>query len=258
MCLICFSYQNIPGFRLVLAANRDEFVARATAPLTWRDGILAGWDEKDGGTWLGVNRQGHLATLTNYRDPTRQRSNLPSRGAIIAAYLRSGQSAASFLQRFERQADSYNPFNLLLFDGREMFFFSNAGSGAERVAPGVHTLSNCFLDSDWPKTRRIKKLLAPVLFTLAPGQIKVENFFTALADRHQPTDAELPTSGVGIEWERFLAPVFIAGPNTNADYGTRSSAVVVIADNGRIDFYERTYQHDGGAVNIRGDQHVRL
>lgn len=257
MCLIWFSYDNVPGFRLIVAANRDEFWERSTSPLAWRGDILAGWDEKDGGTWLGVNRLGQLAALTNYRDPARQRPNPPSRGGIIPAYLRSGQSAASFLQELHRQAVSYNPFNLLLFDGREMFFFSNVEGGVKRVAPGVHVLSNHFLDSDWPKMLRIKELLTPVVSTpgtSAPGQIKVEEFFATLADRHQPKDRELPATGVGIEWERLLAPVFIA----NSNYGTRSSAVVAIDKNGRIDFYERTYQHSDGAANITDDRHVRL
>ena len=252
MCLIWFSYQNTPGFRLLLAANRDEFFARATTPLAWRDGILAGWDEEGGGTWLGINRLGQLAALTNYRDPARQRPNPPSRGAIILAFLRSGQSAAAFLQGFRQQAESYNPFNLLLFDGHEMLFFSNAGDGAKRVTAGVHALSNRFLDSDWPKTRRIKELLAPVV--LAPSQIKAEEFFAALADRRQPEDEELPKTGVGIEWERILAPVFIE----STSYSTRSSAVVAITDDGRIDFYERTYQRVGGATSISHDRHIWL
>ena len=249
MCLIWFSYENTPDFRLLLAANRDEFFARATTPLAWRGGILAGWDEEGGGTWLGVNRLGQLAALTNYRDPSRQRPNPPSRGAIITNYLRSGQLAATFLREFQQQADHYNPFNLLLFDGREMLFFSNAEGRIKPVAPGIHALSNRFLDTDWPKTRRIKELLAPV----TAGQKSVEEFFAALADRRQPADEELPTTGVGIEWERLLAPVFIVSDN----YGTRSSAVVTIDERGRLDFYERSYQHRDGGAHSGGDRHVR-
>ncbi|MDR0476992.1 MAG: NRDE family protein [Desulfobulbaceae bacterium] len=257
MCLIWFSYENIFGFRLLLAANRDEFFARPTAPLTWHDDILAGWDEEGGGTWLGINRLGQLAALTNHRDPSRQRPNPPSRGAIIVDFLRSGQPAAAFLRQFRPQAAGYNPFNFLLFDGKEMLFFNNAGGGAERVMPGTHALSNRFLDTEWPKTRRVKELLAPLTLApkaFAPGQIKTEEFFAALADRHQPEDGELPETGVGIEWERILAPIFIA----SANYGTRSSALVTIGDSGRIDFYERSYQHSGDAVSISGDRHVHL
>jgi uncharacterized protein with NRDE domain len=250
MCLIWFAYRSHPGYRLLLAANRDEFFARPTTPLAWRGDIAAGWDEEGGGTWLGVNRLGHLAALTNYRDPARQRKNPPSRGEIIPAYLRSGQTAAAFLRQFRDRADRYSPFNLLIFDG-EMFFYANIGDRLERVAAGEHALSNSFLDADWPKTRRVKELLPPLL---AAGHIDPEPFFMALRDRHQPADEELPKTGVDIGWERMLAPVFIASPM----YGSRSSAVVAIKDDGRIDFYERTYEHKKGTLKIAGNRHLRL
>jgi uncharacterized protein with NRDE domain len=260
MCLIWFSYQNIPGFRLLLAANRDEFFARPTTPLTWRGDILAGWDEEGGGTWLGVNRRGQLAALTNYRDPGRQRLNPPSRGGIILSYLHSGQPAASFLQQLRQEVQRYNPFNLLLFDSEGMLFYSNADDRLEYVAAGAHALSNRFLDTNWPKTRRIKELLAPVVLVpvalvplMAHGQINPEPFFTVLHDRHQPKDSELPATGVSLEWERILAPVFI----DNATYGTRSSALVAISNDGRIDFYERTYQR-GGSLAGTSDKHIRF
>jgi uncharacterized protein with NRDE domain len=251
MCLIWFAYRSHPGYRLLLAANRDEFFARPTAPLAWRDGIAAGWDEEGGGTWLGVNRLGHLAALTNYRDPARQRQNPPSRGEIIPAYLRSGQTAAAFLQQFRDTTERYNPFNLLLFDGEEMFFYANTGDRLERVAAGGHALSNSFLDADWPKTRRVKELLPSLL---AAGHIDPELCFMALRDRHQPPDEELPKTGVAIDRERMLAPVFITSPM----YGSRSSAVVAIKDDGQIDFYERTYEHKERRLEITDDRHLRL
>jgi len=251
MCLIWFSYQDIPGFRLLLAANRDEFFARATAPLAWCGDILAGWDEEGGGTWLGVNRRGQLAALTNYRDPSRQRPNPPSRGGIILAYLRSRQPAASFLDELRKEAQRYNPFNLLLFDSEEMLFYSNTDDRIERVAIGEHALSNRLLDTDWPKTQRIKEALAPVALATTPGRIDPEPFFAALSDRHQPEDRELPSTGVSLEWERLLAPVFIESQT----YGTRSSALVAIGSDGRIDFYERSYQPHAVMVS---DRHRRL
>ena len=49
MCLILIAYNTHPLFKLVMAANRDEFYNRPTAPLaTWADepGIVAGRDLK--------------------------------------------------------------------------------------------------------------------------------------------------------------------------------------------------------------------
>ena len=59
MCLIVFAWNASPAIRLAVAANRDEFFARPTAPAAWwpdAPGVLAGRDLKAGGTWLGVTR----------------------------------------------------------------------------------------------------------------------------------------------------------------------------------------------------------
>jgi len=72
MCLILFAYRTHPGYRLILAANRDEFFARPTEALAfWSDepGILAGRDLQAGGTWFGLSGDGRFAAVTNFRDP---------------------------------------------------------------------------------------------------------------------------------------------------------------------------------------------
>jgi uncharacterized protein with NRDE domain len=42
---------------------------------------------------------------------------------------------------------------------------------------------------------------------------------------------------VGLEWERLLSPVFIESPA----YGTRSSTVLLIDQNGSVTFIERVF-----------------
>ena len=71
MCMIVFAYNYHPGYRLVLAANRDEFYDRPTEPARfWEDypDLMAGKDTRWGGTWLAVTRKGKFAAVTNYRD----------------------------------------------------------------------------------------------------------------------------------------------------------------------------------------------
>src|SRR6266700_1366731 len=90
MCLIVFAWRTHPRHRLILAANRDEYFGRPTAPATfWHDhpGVLAGRDLEAGGTWLGITPQGRFAALTNYRNPADQKTGAPSRGALVSDFL---------------------------------------------------------------------------------------------------------------------------------------------------------------------------
>ncbi|MCX7180793.1 MAG: NRDE family protein, partial [Proteobacteria bacterium] len=87
MCLVLVAWRVHPGYPLVVAANRDEFFARSTAPAVfWKDApkVLAGRDLEAGGTWMGITRTGRFAALTNFRDPAQNRSGAPSRGGLVA------------------------------------------------------------------------------------------------------------------------------------------------------------------------------
>ncbi len=56
MCLVLFAYKVHPVYPLIVAANRDEFFQRPTAPAHyWEDQpeILAGRDLEKMGTWMG-------------------------------------------------------------------------------------------------------------------------------------------------------------------------------------------------------------
>ena len=82
MCLILLSYKTHPHYPLIIAANRDEFFDRPTAPAAfWEDAptLLAGKDLRGGGTWLGVTRDGRIAALANFREPQTFKADAPSR-----------------------------------------------------------------------------------------------------------------------------------------------------------------------------------
>lgn len=243
MCLIVFSYRQQPGYRLILAANRDEFLDRPTLPLGYNfcgETILAGKDLRGGGTWLGLAADGRLAAITNYRNPGRLLTSAPSRGGIILDYLRSGLTAADFLKGFEVRAGEYNGFNLLLADNQTLMHYSNISGAGTILKPGIHALSNHLLNTPWPKVVRGRDLLRQVL--IDNDGPEREAIFELLADEERPKDGLLPDTGVGVEWERLLSPICIHSPG----YGTRSSSLVTIAGDGRVAFDERTYSHDNG------------
>lgn len=240
MCIVLFSYKNTPGYKLILIANRDEFLVRPTAPLAWwpeNKDILAGKDLQDGGTWLGVSRLGKFAALTNYRELPVEKTSFQSRGEIISDYLSAANMPIDFLLELRKRSSQYRGFNLLLGNADSLWYYSNRGDGLLEVNPGIHGLSNHLLNTDWPKVLRGKTLLAEAL---RANTFDEEDLFNILHDNVQPDEKNLPDTGIGREWEKKLAPIFISSET----YGTRSSAIFTIADNGRLSFSERTYMHD--------------
>jgi len=240
MCLILLSYRAHPSYGLILAANRDEFYDRPTAPLGfWPEApqILGGRDLKRGGTWLGVTKTGRICAVTNFRDPTVQLTDAPSRGLLVAGFLKGSESPLEYLQKVKGAGERYNGFNLLAGDESGIFYCSNRTDGIVRLSPGIHGLSNHLLDTPWPKVAKGKKYLEKIL---SSDEINCESIFDLLSDRDMPADRDLPATGVGIEWERILSPLFIKSDI----YGTRSSSIVLI-DGKRVTFMERTYIKDG-------------
>jgi len=242
MCLIIFSYNMHPRYRLIFAANRDEYYNRPTAPLCfWDDapGILAGRDLKRNGTWLGVTRTGRIAAITNFREPDFQIENAPSRGHLISNFLVSKESPKTYIEHVKSMGHKFNGFNLFIGDRAELFYYSNRKNHIEKLKPGLYGVSNRFLDTPWPKVTKAKAALKKLIDNT--DKINHEDLFGILKDSAYPPDSELPDTGVGIRWERVLSPLFI----TSKFYGTRSSSVVLIERSDRVTFLERTFIPDG-------------
>ena len=241
MCLIVISYEQHPRYPLVVAANRDEFYARPTAPAEFwgeRPDLLAGRDLLGGGTWLGITRSGRFAAVTNYREPGESRSEAPSRGQLVTGYLRSGAPPLDYLQKISRRGADYNGFNLIAGSPGSMAWYSNRGGDPRELDSGVYGVSNHLLDTPWPKVERGK---AGVTAILGDGEPDPEVLLGILADRTLAGDDALPDTGVGRDLERTLSPMFISSDN----YGTRSSTVLTVDTRGRVRFAERSYEPGG-------------
>ena len=237
MCLILLALDTHPDYSLIVAANRDEFYDRPTARAAfWKDApqVLAGRDLKAGGTWLGIDRRGRFAAVTNYRQGHREPEALRSRGRLVSDYLTGRIDGRAHVERIEREGAQYNGFNLIAGDARALFYISNRDGGVRALKPGVYGLSNHLLDSPWPKVTAGKNGLSELL---AGGGELVLDLFALLSDRRQATDASLPRTGVSPEWERLLSSAFIA----SEAYGTRSSTVVLVGRDGGVTFVERSF-----------------
>jgi len=243
MCLILFSYDTHPFYRMILAANRDEYYDRPTAPVAFLDDapdVLGGLDLKHNGMWLGITRTGRLAAITNYRDPGLDISNAPSRGFLVKEFLFGKESPQSYLEQIESVGDQYNGFNLLVGDSSGLFYYSNRGNRIQKIKPGTYGLSNHLMDTPWPKIAKGKGALKRLLER--NEKVNTEDIFAMLKDGAFPPDDLLPDTGVDLDWERTLSPLFI----TSEFYGTRSSSIVLIERGGEITFMERTFIPDGG------------
>lgn len=237
MCFIVFAYQVHPAYRLIAVANRDEFYERPTSPVAfWEDApqVLAGRDLKEGGTWMGITRGGKFAAITNYRDPGAFKTGALSRGLLVSDFLTGSESAAAYVEKISRQARKYNGFNLLCGDHKDLFVYSNRGETA-RLEAGLYGLSNHLLDSPWPKVIKGKKALSAALMKKGPDLEAA--LFKILSDRKIAPDDKLPSTGIGLEWERLLSSIFIASPT----YGTRSSTLLLIGKNRRVKLVERVF-----------------
>lgn len=241
MCLIIFAYDVHPSYKLVLAANRDEFYDRPSASADfWKDypDLLAGRDLKEKGTWLGITRQGKFAAITNYRDPASFMFDAKSRGKLVKDFLGDKNNAEEFIKKISRQDAKYNGYNLILQDSGGFYYHSNRGRGKQKITVGIHGLSNHLLNTPWPKVVRGKKLMKEALKSKRAAM--EEALFALLSDRRFPPPEKLPSTGVDKEWEKVLSPIFIKSPH----YGTRSSTVLLIGKNRCVTFIEKNY--DGG------------
>lgn len=246
MCLIAWNWQPHNATSLVLIANRDEFYARAARPLHWWEGdtVLAGKDLQAGGTWLGVSRSGKLAALTNYRAATPPRTDTPSRGELVAEFLKSDGNATQFLQALAPRAGDYNPFNLLVFDGTQLLGLESRNAQVITMPPGIGAVSNADFQTPWPKLTR---LTARLQSSVNAGETDTPSLLTLLHDRSMPMDAELPHTGVALALERALSPAFITTPS----YGTRACSVIQFQRTA-VEFTEQSH----GAAGLIASTHL--
>lgn len=239
MCLALVALDMHPRAPLVIAANRDEFHARAASPAHWwPDGTLAGVDLEAGGTWFGVNRCARWALVTNYREGLPRDPNAPSRGGLVTRALAHSAAALPRAAAMATDGPRYHGYNLLVGELATAAYTSNRASGALALGAGIHGLSNHLLDTPWPKVVRAKERLATCL---APATVEIESLFELLSDRMQAEPTALPSTGIAPEWERLLSSVFIV----NARYGTRCSTVLMIGRDGGARFVERSFDAAG-------------
>lgn len=260
MCLAVWAIAPRARFPWVVVSNRDEYHDRPAAPLGWwrpapADAeVLSGRDLVAGGSWLGLNRQGRLALVTNVREPGRFDPAAASRGALVLQGLQRGPQDGAWIEALSQEPR--NGYNLMLADLRadRAVWTSNRATAPVAMREGLHGLSNALLDTPWPKVVALKRRLADAVSRSADVEALIAAALQALVQRDGAPDDALPRTGVPMALERQLAPAFIhiaadAAGRPRA-YGTRCSTVVVVEQQGalrRAHVVERRYDATGAA-----------
>lgn len=242
MCLVVFAWKVHPAYRLVLAANRDEFHNRPAEPLHWwpdEPGILAGRDLQAGGTWLGVSRTGRFATVTNYREDLGREHRGRSRGELVTGFL--GEAAAPLQYCRSIAAADFAGFSLLAVAGETAAYVSNRGDQPRELAPAIYGLSNASLDTPWGKVVRSKATLQSLLHERERRALDPDPLFDMLRDAEPATNDDYAGTGLPPDLARAVSAPFIA----TADYGTRCSTVVLVGASGTVEIHERRFDRFG-------------
>lgn len=240
MCLILLVVGVHPDYPLILCGNRDEFYQRPTRQAHYwseNEQIFAGKDLEKGGTWLGVTTSGRIAAVTNVRDNLKTKKDHRSRGELVTDFLKSDIDALNYINEMRAKGFSYQGYNLIVGNSEEWYYTSNRMEAGSKLGKGIHVLSNAQLNTNWPKTERLKGYFTDIVNHQAEESVFIEELISMLRDQTIYQDIDLPDTGVGLELERMLSPIFINGDH----YGTRASTIILIRRGGHIRFVEQTY-----------------
>ncbi|MEE6504350.1 hypothetical protein FKM82_005156 [Ascaphus truei] len=255
MCIIFLKFDPRPvsknAYRLILAANRDEFYHRPAKPADFwgsNNEILSGLDMepgKEGGTWLGIGKRGKLAALTNYLQPKIDIHG-KGRGALVTNFLTSDLDSFSYLKKVSAEGHLYNAFNLIAADfntkGDVIYYYGSKGE-AEPVLlkPGVYGLSCSLLDTPWKKLQHGKHLFAD---TIRKSQDTArEDLVQELIKVMNNEEQQLPDPAIEEQGQDFVRPIlnsYSAVCVRCPGYGTRTNTIVLIDGEGEVTFSERT------------------
>ncbi|XP_051829189.1 transport and Golgi organization protein 2 homolog isoform X2 [Antechinus flavipes] len=246
MCIIFFKFDPRPvsknAYRLILAANRDEFYHRPSKLADFwgsNNEILSGLDMeegKEGGSWLGISKKGKLAALTNYMQPKLDK-DAKGRGELVTHFLTTEVDSFSYLKKISSEAHLYNGFNLIAADlntikGDIFCYYGNRG---------VYGLSNSLLETPWKKLQYGKQLFVDVIDQ--SQDLTREDLIGELLKVMNNEECQLPDPAIEDQGKDYILPIlnkYAAVCVRCPGYGTRTNTIVLIDAEGNVTFTERS------------------
>ncbi len=223
MCSVITLLRPGHDWPLLLAANRDERVARPSRPpgRHWADrqDIVAGYDEFAGGSWLGLNDHGVVAAILDRAGSLGPAAGKRSRGELVLEALDHADAMAAADALADLDGTAYRPFNMLIGDNRDAVWLRSEGQGPLTIRPltaGLHMITSHDLDDPaCPRT-------------------------TAHLQNWRAAPTPDPRAGDWRAWEALLRDRRYPGTNrrqamfieADGGYGTVSSALIALPSAG--------------------------
>ena len=234
MCTVVVLVRPGHSWPLMLAANRDEQLARAWDPPAeyWPEypGVVAGRDRSGGGTWMGMNRHGVVAAVLNRQGSLGPAPGKLSRGELPLRALAQPTAIAAAEALSELDAALWRSFNLVLADRTGAIFLRGLGAGRmewQSLEPGCHMVTAH--DVDDPESPRVARHLHRFAEAIPATPSDWAAWRAILADRSGEAGEQInvvPRGGFGTVSSSLLALpsagpaewLFAAGPPDAADF----------------------------------------
>jgi uncharacterized protein with NRDE domain len=234
VCTLTIAWQAFADAPVVVAANRDEALDRPSEPparVAGTPGFVAPRDAEAGGTWIGVNDAGVFVGITN-RWASVAGGGERSRGLLVRDALgaTSAEAATRIVENALRE-HRYDGFNLVLADENAAVFVEWDGTARVRnLSPGVHVVVNVGADGEFFEPDHRPEM----------GPEQADNA-TRVQEALWPEPGERPgewldRASVALADHDYGVCVHSDGPDTTGGYGTRSSSLVTVHDDGRVDY----------------------
>ena len=241
MCLILLATEPTKKYKFVMASNRDEFYSRPTESAHWwkqPQGFLAGKDLEQGGTWMGVSKDGKFGAVTNVREFYEKdylEKKFLSRGDLVKNFFMSNINIDDYQNSINYE--KYLGFNLVLSDFKKTSICSSQGKENLKKAEKIFVIGNKSFHKSSDKLTTAKKDFEEILdsnFTnddLLKLMQSPEEFYNF--------DQKILSNNHGSEFSaRFIK---------SSIYGTRSTTVMTLDNNNQVEIKEQLY-------NLRGEK----
>lgn len=247
MCLVIIAHCMHPRYKNIIAANRDEFLDRPTQTThRWQKNpaIIGGRDLVADGSWFATHSSGRWAAVTNYRDFKTSRPGKKSRGSIVRNWVDKLPPVVQFLDTLRASKNDYQGYNVLLYDGVDLYHYSNISDEVTKVREGIFAVANDLFDTNWPKSVKAKQELQQLLST---GEFTPDATFKLLHNSETAPVEQLPETGLPQEVEEKLSAVYVRPFEVKEEngeprkYGTRNSTLLVQTYENLFSIFERNY-----------------